>query len=342
MKMAINTAARIQIDKVGFFLFILLACTVSLTLATIANSANITAFGDSITVGLGSATGGYPPKLASLLNGNGKPSSVASYGKSGEKTSEGVSRFDSVLAAFPANIILIMEGTNDVRGGLSVETSRYNLQAMITKAKAAGVTPVIATLTPSNRDGSTTLIPQVWNPMITALAGSNGINLSDQYGGILPAWGSANADGLHPNDYGYQIVADTWYGTIASMISSTGEAGSGGDGGGGGGGCFIATAAFGSAVEKHVVLLKEFRDSWLLTNAPGRHFVSAYYRLSPPVAYFIDRHDYLKPVVRVSLYPLIALSYILLKLSLPLQLALIGVITGFTLAGLIVGRRRHL
>jgi hypothetical protein len=91
------------------------------------------------------------------------------------------------------------------------------------------------------------------------------------------------------------------------------------------------------------VLLKEFRDSWLLTNAPGRKFVSTYYRFSPPVADLLNRHEYLKPVVRAGLYPLIALSYILLKLSLPLQLAMMGGIAGgLVLAGLIVGRRRHI
>lgn len=313
-----------------------------LCLSSLANGANITAFGDSITAGYGSNSGGYPPKLESRLNGNGKPSIVANYGHSGEQTPAGLSRFDAVLAAFPANIILIMEGTNDVRSGISVQTTQYNLQAMITKAKAAGVRPVLATLTPSNWDGSETLIPQTWNPMIKALAGNNGILLADQYAAVLPVWGNANSDGIHPNDYGYQILADTWYATIASMISSTGAVGSGGggDGGGGGGGCFIATAAFGSPLEKHVMLLTELRDKWLVTNSPGRQFVNAYYRFSPPVADFISQHEDVKLAVRVCLYPLIALSYALLKIPLPLQAGLAALITACAVFAAIVARRR--
>jgi lysophospholipase L1-like esterase len=318
-------AKRQPFDKIRAYLFLAICWAVPLTLTTAAEAANITAFGDSITAGYGSNSGGYPPKLENLLSSNGKPSVVANFGISGEQTPQGVSRFDAVLAAFPTSIILIMEGTNDVRTGISVETTRFNLQTMITKAKAAGVIPVLSTLTPSNWDGSGPLIPQIWNPMIAALANSNGIKLADQYAAVLPNWDSLNGDGIHPNDSGYQVLASTWYAAIAPMISSSGTVSGGssdGGGGGGGGGCFIATAAFGSPAEKHVMLLRQFRDAFLLTNGPGRQLVEAYYRYSPPAADFIGRHEHVKFAVRVLLYPLVTLCYVLLKLSLPLQLAL--------------------
>lgn len=319
----------------------ILTCMLVLSLTATTKAANITCFGDSITAGHSSRSGGYPPKLSNLLNSNGKPSNVINKGISGEKTPAGVARFDGVLASWPANIVLIMEGTNDIRGGLSLQTTQYNLQAMINKSKAAGVTPVLATLTPSNRSGSETLIPNVWNPMIASLASSNGVLLADQYAGILPTWSGSNADGLHPNDTGYQTVAVTWYNTIAALISSTGEVNASSGGGGGGGGCFIATAAFGSPVQKHVRLLKDFRDQFLLSNTPGRLFVRAYYRYSPPFAEYISDHDVLKGAVRVMLYPLVGLSYVLLKLSLPLQLVLMGLIgSGLFFSGRLVYTRR--
>jgi hypothetical protein len=71
------------------------------------------------------------------------------------------------------------------------------------------------------------------------------------------------------------------------------------NGGGGGGGCFIATAAYGSAIESHVMLLRDFRDQYLLTNSLG-HTFNEY---SPPMADFIARNDSLKAVVRWSLIP---------------------------------------
>jgi hypothetical protein len=76
-------------------------------------------------------------------------------------------------------------------------------------------------------------------------------------------------------------------------------------GGGGGGGCFIATAAYGSYLHPQVQILRDFRDTRLLTNAPGRAFVKLYYRLSPPAAAIIAQHAPLRLLVRLLLTPLV-------------------------------------
>ncbi len=73
-----------------------------------------------------------------------------------------------------------------------------------------------------------------------------------------------------------------------------------------GGGCFIATAAYGSYLHPQVQLLRNFRDEYLLTNAPGRAFVALYYRCSPPLAAVIARHPVLRGVVRLALTPVVA------------------------------------
>lgn len=77
------------------------------------------------------------------------------------------------------------------------------------------------------------------------------------------------------------------------------------DSSGGGGGCFIATAAYGSYLEPDVVLLRQFRDQYLLTNAPGRAFVDWYYATSPPIAETIARHETLKAMTRLGLTPVV-------------------------------------
>jgi hypothetical protein len=95
--------------------------------------------------------------------------------------------------------------------------------------------------------------------------------------------------------------------------ASTSESSTSGGGGSGSGGCFIATAAFGSYAEPHLNLLRDFRDQRLLTNMPGRWFVSMYYRYSPFWADLINIHTWCKPIVRLALMPLVGISNVLIN-----------------------------
>jgi DNA-directed RNA polymerase subunit RPC12/RpoP len=79
-------------------------------------------------------------------------------------------------------------------------------------------------------------------------------------------------------------------------------------------GCFIASAAMGSFNHPVVVLLREFRDAWLLKRYTGRIFVRYYYILGPYAANFIRRSILLK---RLSYFfiirPLVWFARVLLK-----------------------------
>jgi hypothetical protein len=86
--------------------------------------------------------------------------------------------------------------------------------------------------------------------------------------------------------------------------------------------CFIATAAYGSALDPHVGALRQFRDQYLQRTALGRAFIHAYYRYSPPIAAVIAQHDWLRWLVRMLLTPLI------LTIEFPVRaLLLTGLIT---------------
>lgn len=283
----------------------------------------IVCFGDSVTAGANGVPG-YPSHLTNLVSDG-----VVNQGLGGEQTSGGVNRIATSLATYAPDQIIIMEGANDAFWGVSASTVKYNLGVMIDKSVAAGATPILSTITPNQRDeGMGSAIPNSYNPPIKALAGEKGVTLVDSYANNLSNWSSLTTDGLHTNEAGSIALAQGFAAVVGSGSS------------GGGGGCFIATAAFGTALEPQVEILKVFRDRYLLTNKPGQLFVSAYYEYSPPIADFIGRHDSLRALVRIALYPLVGLSYFLTSTGAGVKILFCGIVAFLAVSSVIVYRSR--
>ncbi|MFC1586933.1 CFI-box-CTERM domain-containing protein [Planctomycetota bacterium] len=174
-----------------------------------------------------------------------------------------------------------------------------------------------ATATPS----TLTFTQQTWNipQTVTLTAKDDAVSESTHSSTVTHSAGSSDNDyeGISISSVSMQIIdndAAIGGGSSSSVVSG---------GGGGGGGCFIATAAYGSYTEKHVMLLRQFRDKCLLTNVPGRWFVDKYYKYSPPLADYIADKSILRSLSKLSLLPLIALSWYILKASLSMQILLI-------------------
>jgi hypothetical protein len=115
--------------------------------------------------------------------------------------------------------------------------------------------------------------------------------------------GKGDADGLANGT----IVDPSGPGGVVTTSGLTAE--------GGGSGCFIATAAFGSKFKKHVRILQQFRDVYLLPYKTGRALIDVYYKHSPPVAGFIEKHDFARGAARLSLLPLVGMSWCALYLG---------------------------
>jgi len=77
--------------------------------------------------------------------------------------------------------------------------------------------------------------------------------------------------------------------------------------------CFIATAAYGSPMAEQVRMLRSFRDEYLLPCPLGQKLVSLYYAAGKPAAKFIESHPSLKQPVRIFLYPVVGLAWLLLS-----------------------------
>jgi hypothetical protein len=146
------------------------------------------------------------------------------------------------------------------------------------------------------------------------------ITLEVKDGGFGDSDGLANGIIVDPG--GIASIGDSSYSSLGSNIV----------------GCFIATAAFGSKFEKHVQLLRRFRDFYLMPNSIGRTFVKAYYKYSPPMADFIAKHDILRTMVRWGLAPLIAVSWMLLHFGAAPTLLLLGLM----FSGMFIGYRKIL
>ena len=113
----------------------------------------------------------------------------------------------------------------------------------------------------------------------------------------------------------------------------------GGDGGGGGG-CFIATAAFGSPLEKHVQILRDFRDRVLLNSSAGKAFVQFYYRTSPAIADKIAQSEGLRFITRVMLMPVIGAAYLIVHLGMLMTMLLFTIIVLTVIFTIVILRRK--
>jgi hypothetical protein len=124
--------------------------------------------------------------------------------------------------------------------------------------------------------------------------------------------------------------------TVASASTSSS--------GGGSGGCFVATAAYGSYFEAHVKILRQFRDTYLLSSHTGRAIVAAYYRVSPRIADVIAGNEILKTLTRWGLAPVVGMSWVAVHAGLGVAgFMLVGgltLIAGVTLGTLRYRRRR--
>jgi hypothetical protein len=103
-------------------------------------------------------------------------------------------------------------------------------------------------------------------------------------------------------------------------------------------GCFIATAAYGYYSEPGVQALRNFRDRFLSTNAPGRAFVRWYYVHGPAAAAWLNSHPGYKPLVRAALLPAVGVSLFLTKTSPAMKFSFL-LIAGFFIVFLFSRKR---
>jgi lysophospholipase L1-like esterase len=169
----------------------------------------------------------YPTELLGLLRGRYVTQAaqfvVTNAGLPREWAAEGARRFPGVLAASGAQVVLLLEGANDLSalGARGVSPALAGLQTMTRTARAAGATVFIASLPPSKPGGSNTIpiaLIQALNDQIRLGAPAEGAIFVDVYAALAPEANTLiGVDGLHPTEAGYQRMAETFFAAIRAF-----------------------------------------------------------------------------------------------------------------------------
>ncbi|MCP5487996.1 MAG: VCBS repeat-containing protein [Verrucomicrobia bacterium] len=199
-----------------------------------AEGRTLVCFGDSITYGTSSSSGGPPTGYPALLERKldiyfGGQFSCLNYGNPGEYTWDAVNRVAGVLNANPnGDAMLLMEGTNDALFDSLFTLTEGNLRSLLFAAQSRGMKTVIATIPPvitsayRNRDIQAGRI-RSFNPTIYTIASSTGSRLARVYESItaVPGWAASLIDPVtanHPNDAGYLRVRDAFFDQVQGMV----------------------------------------------------------------------------------------------------------------------------
>jgi len=185
------------------------------------------AFGDSITYGMVDykpEAEGYVPRLERLLKeAYSKNMKVLNRGVPGEDTVAGLSRIERVIKEDPSLYILIMEGTNDVWHYPAWFTG-LNLGQMVKISLSYRMRPLIANIIPK-AFWAEYLNPRIEeiNEYITQISKEYKIPLVDQYNAFMSypeekgGWRALYSGHNHPNELGYQLMAEVWFDAISKL-----------------------------------------------------------------------------------------------------------------------------
>jgi len=164
----------------------------------------ILAFGDSLTKGYGTVEqNSYPAVLDKLLS-----QKVINDGVSGETTGEGLKRFEASLNKYRPDLVLLMEGGNDILRKYDLSKTKQNLADMIELAQSRNIQVVLLAVP----DKSITLSPP---DFYFELADQYGLVIEKDIIGDLMTQREYKSDQIHFNQAGYSKIAHAVFSLLA-------------------------------------------------------------------------------------------------------------------------------
>ena len=177
----------------------------------------IVAFGDSLTIGLGLLEQeAYPALLQNKINEAGYQFEVVNAGVSGDTSAGGLRRLDWALEG-NVKVLIVAFGGNDGLRGLPVTQMKENLSQIIDRARERSIVVILAGMEAPPNFGQeyATGFRQAFRDvalnkrvlfipfLLNNVAGKPELN---------------QADGIHPNQQGTQIVADTVWSVLEPLL----------------------------------------------------------------------------------------------------------------------------
>lgn len=163
----------------------------------------ILAFGDSLTQGVGSSAGGdYPAQLQQLIG-----RTVINAGISGELSAEGLQRLPALLRQHQPNLLILLEGGNDILRNLDQAKLKRNLAQMISLAQQQHIEVVLVAV-PEKKLFSDSA------PLYRELAEEYALVWESEIIANLLRSPQYKSDAVHFNNQGYQALSQR----LASLL----------------------------------------------------------------------------------------------------------------------------
>ncbi|MEE4243101.1 MAG: arylesterase [Desulfopila sp.] len=177
----------------------------------------IIALGDSLTAGLGvELQHSYPALLQKKLEDAGYFFKVVNAGVSGETSSGTLSRLNWILSRDP-DIVILEIGANDGLRGIDTELVEKNIEEIILTLRDRGVITVLAGMQMVWNLGED--YTERFNRLYGTLAEKYDLVFMPFFLKDVATVASLNrADGIHPNEKGYEIITANIYPYVVEAI----------------------------------------------------------------------------------------------------------------------------
>lgn len=185
----------------------------------------ILAFGDSLTQGYGVPPGDdFPDVLEHALKAKGLNVSVINAGVSGDTSAGGLARLDWSLedANNPPDAAILELGANDGLRGLPVDDMAKNLDTILARFKARGIPVLLAGMKAPRNYGDA--YAKQFDAVYPQLARKYGVLLYPFFlDGVALNTNLIQADGLHPNPAGVEVIVRNMTPMVVRLIEQAKE-----------------------------------------------------------------------------------------------------------------------